>query len=55
MVWSFATLGLTSYSRLGLLKDEINISGFLNPRFVTMSCCTLGVAVAVSAMMGALD
>ena len=41
------------YPNREVFKDDIKISGLLSERFFTISLCTLGVAVAVNAIMGA--
>jgi hypothetical protein len=42
----------TAYSRLGRLKEEVNMRQEARPSWHAMSSCTRGVAVAVSARSG---
>ena len=39
---------------MGLLKEDLNTLASWMPRFLIMSFCTFGVAVAVRAIIGAL-
>jgi hypothetical protein len=45
-------LGLNLVIKIRPVERRNKISGSLSPRFFTISLCTLGVAAAVSAMMG---
>ena len=47
-----SSLFLTSSRRLGRLNDCVNLTGSCNLRDVMIAALTLGVAVAVTAMMG---